>query len=95
MVDMYAPRISFVRLMLMVARRDDNTYSYFQSHNQRARSASSDSNHEKNEQRISRTVRTVEEDKHNEKVVHGMKLLLAARDRVLSLSEQRVCASFS
>ncbi|KAF8332471.1 hypothetical protein F5887DRAFT_996978 [Amanita rubescens] len=73
---------------------DDNTYSYFQSHNhQRARSASSDSNHEKNEQRmntISRTVRMVEEDKHNEKVIHGMKLLLAARDRVLTLSEQRL-----
>ncbi len=80
-----------------MARRDDNTYSYFQSHNQRARSASSDPNHEKNEQRmntISRTVRMVEEDKHNEKVVHGMKLLLAARDRVLTLSEQRVCPSF-
>ena len=80
-----------------MARRDDNAYSYFQSHAQRVRSASSDPNHERNDQRkntISRTARTVEEDRHNEKVVHGMKLLLAARDRVLTLSEQRVCFSF-
>lgn len=80
-----------------MAPRDDNAYSYFQSHTQRVRSASSDPNHERNDQRkntISRTARTVEEDRHNEKVVHGMKLLLAARDRVLTLSEQRVCFCF-
>ena len=68
--------------------REDNAYSYF--HNQRLRSASSDPNHEKNDQRPITVSRTVEEDRQNEKVVHGMKLLLAARERVLSLSEQRV-----
>lgn len=73
---------------------DGDAYSYFQLQKQRQRSASSDPNHEKNDQRlnttISRTVRTVEEDRHNEKVAHGMKLLLAARDRVLTLAEQRM-----
>jgi hypothetical protein len=33
---------------------------------------------------------TFEEDRKNERLVHAMKLLLAARERVLSLSEQRV-----
>ncbi|KAF8627554.1 hypothetical protein AX15_004374 [Amanita polypyramis BW_CC] len=71
---------------------EDNVYSYFQSqsHNQRLRSASSDPNHEKNDPRLNAVSRTVEEDRQNEKVVHGMKLLLAARERVLTLSEQRL-----
>jgi hypothetical protein len=34
---------------------------------------------------------TPDEDQRNERVAHAMKLLLAARDRVLTLSEQRVC----
>jgi hypothetical protein len=35
-----------------------------------------------------------EEDERNEIIAHAMKLLLAARDRVLTLSEQRVSSSF-
>ncbi|KAH7922275.1 hypothetical protein BV22DRAFT_1017641 [Leucogyrophana mollusca] len=31
-----------------------------------------------------------EEDERNERIAHGMKLLLAARDRVLTLTEQRI-----
>ncbi|KAK2461387.1 hypothetical protein APHAL10511_006611 [Amanita phalloides] len=68
---------------------DENPYSYFQPHHPRMRSASSDPNHEKQDLRL-RTVRTMDEDKHNEKVAHGMKLVLAARDRVLTLTEQRL-----
>ena len=34
--------------------------------------------------------RTAEDERQNEKVAHGMKLLLAARERVLTLAEQRV-----
>ncbi|KAH0834233.1 hypothetical protein J3R83DRAFT_11550 [Lanmaoa asiatica] len=33
---------------------------------------------------------TPEEDEKKERIVHGMKLLLAARDRVLTLTEQRI-----
>jgi hypothetical protein len=74
---------------------DDNVYSYFQSYNnQRLRSASSDPNYDKNDQlhTAPRTVqlsRTAEDERQNEKVAHGMKLLLAARERVLTLAEQR------
>ncbi|KIL55272.1 hypothetical protein M378DRAFT_91110 [Amanita muscaria Koide BX008] len=76
---------------------DDNVYSYFQS--QRLRSASSDP-YDKNDnqphtimtrplqQQIAPT-RTLEDERQNEKVAHGMKLLLAARERVLTLAEQR------
>ena len=35
-----------------------------------------------------------EEDKRNESIAHAMKLLLSARDRVLTLSDQRVRLSF-
>ena len=40
---------------------------------------------------ISHSPVSFEEDRKNERLIHAMKLLLAARDRVLSLSEQRVC----
>ncbi|KAM6492893.1 hypothetical protein JOM56_011027 [Amanita muscaria] len=77
---------------------DDNVYYYFQS--QRLRSASSDP-YDKNDnqphtimtrplqqQQLAPT-RTLEDERQNEKVAHGMKLLLAARERVLTLAEQR------
>ena len=38
----------------------------------------------------SRSPISLEEDRQNERLVHAVKLLLAARDRVLTLSEQRV-----
>ncbi|KAM6492888.1 hypothetical protein JOM56_011022 [Amanita muscaria] len=75
---------------------DDNVYSYFQS--QMLLSVSSDP-YNKNDnqphtimttqQQLAPT-RTLEDEGQNEKVAHGMKLLLAARERVLTLAEQRV-----
>ncbi|KAF8963240.1 hypothetical protein BDZ97DRAFT_1039592 [Flammula alnicola] len=66
---------------------DDSTYSYFQK-----RSASSDTNDYAPMARITPSPISFEEDRKNERLVHAMKLLLAARDRVLSLSEQRTLA---
>ncbi|PPQ78568.1 hypothetical protein CVT25_011779 [Psilocybe cyanescens] len=40
----------------------------------------------------SRSPINFDEDRKNERLIHAMKLLLAARDRVLSLSEQRMLA---
>lgn len=37
---------------------------------------------------------TLERDEENRKLSEAMGLLLAARDRVLTLSEQRVCLDF-
>ena len=87
--------------------RDDSTYSYFQ---ERRRSATSDLNEIPTSNRnshvevrrsvastpdfASRSPITFEEDRQNERLVQAVKLLLAARDRVLTLSEQRVCDFF-
>ncbi|KAF9528771.1 hypothetical protein CPB83DRAFT_766200 [Crepidotus variabilis] len=81
---------------------DDSTYFY--SHNTNRRSASSDTDesvHDKLNLDITSPVHRIspdysprspfgfEEDKRNERLIQAMRLLLAARDRVLSLSEQR------
>lgn len=39
---------------------------------------------------ITRSPITSEEDRRNERVVQGMRLLLAARERILTIAEQRV-----
>lgn len=39
---------------------------------------------------ITRSPITSEEDRRNERVVQGMRLLLAARERILTMAEQRV-----
>ena len=94
--------------------RDDSTYSYFQERRRSATSdlnetsTSNRSNHVDIGRNVasvtpdfaSRSPISVEEDRQNERLVHAVKLLLAARDRVLTLSEQRVriffrCLSYS
>ncbi|KAF9552091.1 hypothetical protein CPC08DRAFT_304654 [Agrocybe pediades] len=80
---------------------DDITYIYFQKQNRR--SASSDTDESTNNTTLnnynarsratpdfhSRSPINFEEDRQNERLIHAMKLILAARDRVLTLSEQR------
>ncbi|KAG6848441.1 hypothetical protein H0H93_016921 [Arthromyces matolae] len=74
---------------------DDTNYSYSQDNHQRPRSASSDhtpsvdfsSNAYSND--IPRRVITPAVDRQNERIAQAMKLLLIARERVLTLSEQR------
>ena len=84
--------------------RDDSTYSYFQERRRSATSDSNETptSNRINHVDIGRNVASVtpdfasrspislEEDRQNERLVHAVKLLLAARDRVLTLSEQRV-----
>ena len=85
--------------------RDDSTYSYFQD--KRRQSASSDLNEPTKpaaatttrvvspDHAVLRSPITLEEDRGNERLVHAIKLLLASRERVLTLSEQRVRSSFA
>jgi hypothetical protein len=82
---------------------DDITYLYFQDKNRRSASSDTDnptpdrliynnnntSVHHVTPDLSSPSPITFEEDRKNERLVHAMKLLLAARERVLSLSEQR------
>ena len=84
--------------------RDDSTYSYFQERRRSATSDPNESpiSNLNNHVDVRRNVASVtpdfvprspispEEDRQNERLVHAVKLLLAARDRVLTLSEQRV-----
>ena len=96
-------------LELTIQLRDDSTYSYFQERRRSATSdpnETSTSNRD-NLVDVRRNVASVtpdfaprspislEEDRQNERLVHAVKLLLAARDRVLTLSEQRVRVFFS
>ncbi|KDR78115.1 hypothetical protein GALMADRAFT_65432 [Galerina marginata CBS 339.88] len=82
---------------------DDSTYYYFQNKNRR--SASSDTDDSTPDTTLnfdptryatrftpdftSRSPINFEEDRKNERIIHAAKLLLLARERVLSLSEQR------
>lgn len=83
--------------------RDDLTYLYFQDKNKGSASSDTDKPtpdrlnysvntpvHHVTPNPSSPSPITFEEDKKNERLIHAMKLLLAARERVLSLSEQRV-----
>ncbi|KIK01723.1 hypothetical protein K443DRAFT_132167 [Laccaria amethystina LaAM-08-1] len=98
------PKLRAINLVLddelcsIISDLDDSTYSYFQD--KRRQSASSDLN-EPTKPAATRVVSpeyalrspiTVEEDRGNERLVHAIKLLLASRERVLTLSEQRVLA---
>ena len=88
--------------------RDDSTYSYFQERRRSATSDPNEplTSNRNNHVDIRRNVASVtpdfvprspislEEDRQNERLVHAVKLLLAARDRVLTLSEQRVRVFF-
>ena len=87
----------------MITHRDDSTYLYFQDRSRGTAPCDTDEPAiEKHDHGIDITssVRynttdfvTFEEDRKNERLMHGIKLLLVARDRVLSLSEHRVCGS--
>lgn len=98
--DLYVEPFPFLVLLLtdVLFFRDDVTYSYFQKQqNTYAQSAitsvSSTTPNSANSAGMSPITRspiTSEEDRRNERVVQGMRLLLAARERVLTLSEQRV-----
>ncbi|EKM76655.1 hypothetical protein AGABI1DRAFT_44725 [Agaricus bisporus var. burnettii JB137-S8] len=79
----------------------DVTYSYFQKqqNNYRPSSASASLNNTNippstnvisRLSPITRSPITVEDDRRNERVVQGMRLLLVARERTLTLAEQRV-----
>ena len=88
--------------------RDDSTYSYFQERRRLATSdldenpTSNRSNHVDVRSNVasitpdfaSRSPISFEEDRQNKCLVNAVKLLLAARDRVLNLSEQRVRSFF-
>ena len=89
----------------LFSSRDDSTYSCpMRRDNFRPRSASSDLNEANSDTTNTHTATlsdaplrtqtqplvTTEEDVQNENIAHAMKLLLAARERVLTLSEQRV-----
>ena len=92
-----------------VQLRDDSTYSYFQERRRSATSdpnetLTSNRNHHVDVRRnvasvtpdfASRSPISFEEDRQNERLVHAVKLLLAARNRVLTLSEHRVRVFFS
>jgi hypothetical protein len=88
--------------------RDDITYLYFQDKSRRSASSDTDKStpdrliynintpvHHVTPNPSSPSPVTFEEDRKNERLIHAMKLLLAARERVLSLSEQRVGVFFS
>ncbi|KAJ3500003.1 hypothetical protein NLJ89_g9986 [Agrocybe chaxingu] len=96
------PKLRAINLVLdeelyhSISDIDDSTYFYFQDQNRR--SASSDTNDSKYTTTIhdipplSRPPSSLEEDRRNEHLIHGMRLLMTARDRVLTLSEQRMLA---
>lgn len=98
--DLYVKPFPFLVLLLtdVLFFRDDVTYSYFQKQqNTYAQSAITSvssttptSANSAGMSPITRSPITSEEDRRNERVVQGMRLLLAARERVLTLSEQRV-----
>lgn len=86
---------------LTIFIRDDITYLYFQDRNRRSASSDTDDstpnrliyNVDTSVQHVTPDLSspiTFEEDRMNEKLIHAMKLLFAARERVLSISEQRV-----
>src|SRR6266540_6966580 len=98
-VSLHRLHVDFLTLL----RRDDSTYLYFQDKNRRSASSDTDElttnelhfNVTSPVQHVapetsSHSFISFEEDRKNESLIHAMKLLLAARDRVLSLSEQRV-----
>ncbi|KAG6844030.1 hypothetical protein H0H87_010495, partial [Tephrocybe sp. NHM501043] len=75
---------------------DDTNYLYLQD-NQRQRSASSDhtpsadfSSNAYSSEDVPRRVIVPAADRQNERIAQAMKLLLSARERVLTLSEQRI-----
>ncbi|TFK33090.1 hypothetical protein BDQ12DRAFT_691598 [Crucibulum laeve] len=73
---------------------DDSTYSYFQQLNSRT-SASSDANEThksitNGSDSFSRSPISIEEDRYNERLIHAAKLLLSAREKVLSLKDQQM-----
>ncbi|KAF8153883.1 hypothetical protein B0H34DRAFT_69600 [Crassisporium funariophilum] len=87
---------------------DSTYYSYFQDKRRRSASSDTNESVTSNRNNIndvrfnnvarmtpdfqSRSPVNFEEDRKNERLIQAMKLLLAARDRVLSLSEQRILA---
>lgn len=86
---------------LFLLSRDDVTYSYFQKQQNSYGPSSTSvsitglniSNSANVTSRISPVARspiTAEDDRRNERVVQGMRLLLVARERILTLAEQRV-----
>ena|SRR5260370_36418615 len=88
---------------LTMFTRDDITYLYFQDKNRRSASSDTDKStserfiynintpvHHVTPEHSSPSPVTFEEDRKNERLIHAMRVLLAARERVLSLSEQRV-----
>ncbi|EFI26928.1 hypothetical protein CC1G_15329 [Coprinopsis cinerea okayama7 len=71
-----------------MAMIDDSAYHYFQD--RRRQSASSDTNDiNKAPSRVISPEFSLDQDRQNERLIYAMRLLLAARDRVLNLSEQR------
>ena len=98
-----------LQLMQPSNRRDDSTYYYFQNKSRRSATSDTNETHINTRLSYVHDTRSpvprltpdypphspisFEEDRKNERLIHAMKLLLAARDRVLSLSEQRVCVS--
>lgn len=103
--DLYVSTLSSVFLSVFSPSfsfdRYDVTYSYFQKqqNNYRPSSASASLNNTNippstnvisRLSPITRSPITVEDDRRNERVVQGMRLLLVARERTLTLAEQRV-----
>lgn len=106
--DLYVPHPSAYTLRPILLCRDDATYSYSYSQKQdnyRRRSATSDLNMGVDYGAMGfpldgrgsgmRSPISGETDRQNERIAQAMKLLLVARERVLTLSEQRVCYPLS
>ncbi|KAH6883785.1 hypothetical protein BKA70DRAFT_1341500 [Coprinopsis sp. MPI-PUGE-AT-0042] len=91
------PKLRAINLVLddelcnTISDIDDSAYFYFQD--KRRQSASSDTNDFTNSRPSSGIAsplqHSFEHDKHNELLIHALKLLFSARERVLNLSEQR------
>ncbi|TEB25394.1 hypothetical protein FA13DRAFT_1637510 [Coprinellus micaceus] len=88
------PKLRAINLVLdddlynSISDLDDSAYHYFR--NKRGQSAPSDTNRvSQRSSRVATPEYSFERDKQNERLIYAVKLLLAARDRVLNLSEQR------
>ena len=89
------PKLRAINLVLddelcnTISDIDDSAYFYFQDRRRQSASSDSNGNSRPSSGVSSPLSHSFEQDKHNERLIHALKLLLAARERALNLSEQR------
>lgn len=89
------PKLRAINLVLddelcnTISDIDDSAYFYFQDRRRQSASSDSNANSRPSSGVSSPLSHSFEQDKHNERLIHALKLLLAARERALNLSEQR------